>query len=456
MGLVVATEHLRQSLRLGCQHRAVHDRLADGRDIRPRFRDDGVPALRKHTEAHGEGLDGNARETTLLGEHAQPLRRGLIGCEPALAQPGARRWEGIEHHAAADRGHRRERTQHETVAATRHQGTLQDEPGETRLPRTDGPNLDHAGQHLRRAKVDPQPSPGGDRLPGHGEKLHGGIEHHGGAPSRPSDDDVTALELLFVHPDQGQCGAPTRYGALRRLSVHLDRAHPRFPVEGQEPHRAAHRDRAGPGGSGDDGPRPGQREHPVDRQPEEVVGGPLYQVLRDQAQGGLELIESFPRHGGRGHGRRPVDPASLEPLGDLGPHQVEPVGFDEVPLGDHGNPAPHAEQLHDREVLFGLGHDPFVGRDHEQRDVDARRAGEHVAHEALVARHVHHARLNFVTQRERSEAKVDGDPPALLLLPAIGVDPGEGLHERRLAVVDVTGRADYEAADGTRAGDTHG
>ena len=73
-----------------------------------------------------------------------------------------------------------------------------------------------------------------------------------------------------------------------------------------------------------------------------------------------------------------------------------------------------------------------------------------------MARHVHHARLNFVTQRERSEAKVDGDPPALLLLPAIGVDPGEGLHERRLAVVDVTGRADYEAADGTRAGDTHG
>src|SRR5207244_11308431 len=43
----------------------------------------------------------------------------------------------------------------------------------------------------------------------------------------------------------------------------------------------------------------------------------------------------------------------------------------------------------------------------------------------------------------------DRVPPALLLLRPVRIDAGEGLDERRLTVVDVTGGADYEAADGT-------
>src|SRR3989454_8057198 len=42
---------------------------------------------------------------------------------------------------------------------------------------------------------------------------------------------------------------------------------------------------------------------------------------------------------------------------------------------------------------LGLRHDPFVGRDHEQGDVDPGRAREHIAHEPLVPGHVHEARL---------------------------------------------------------------
>src|SRR5207302_7315099 len=92
----------------------------------------------------------------------------------------------------------------------------------------------------------------------------------------------------------------------------------------------------------------------------------------------------------------------------------------------------------------------------EQRDIAARRAREHVADEPLVSRDVHDAGLNVLAQGERREAQVDRDSPTLLLLPPVGVDAGEGLHERRLAVVDVTGGADYEAADGTGAGGVRG
>ncbi len=41
-------------------------------------------------------------------------------------------------------------------------------------------------------------------------------------------------------------------------------------------------------------------------------------------------------------------------------------------------------------------------------------------------------------------------PAPLLLREAIGVDPGQGLHEGRLAVIDVAGRADEKALHGHR------
>src|SRR5207249_2846627 len=96
----------------------------------------------------------------------------------------------------------------------------------------------------------------------------------------------------------------------------------------------------------------------------------------------------------------------------------------------------------------GLRHDALVSRDHEQGDVDAGRAGQHVAHEPFMPRDVDDARLDGVVQRERRESEVDGDASPLLLLPAVGIDAGERLHQGRLAVVDVTGGPDYEAAEG--------
>src|SRR2546422_5503273 len=63
-------------------------------------------------------------------------------------------------------------------------------------------------------------------------------------------------------------------------------------------------------------------------------------------------------------------------------------------------------------------------------------------------RDVDDARLDGVVQRERREPEVDGDASPLLLLPAVGIDAGERLHQGRLAVVDVTGGPDYKAAEG--------
>ena len=80
--------------------------------------------------------------------------------------------------------------------------------------------------------------------------------------------------------------------------------------------------------------------------------------------------------------------------------------------------------------------------------VDAVGAGQHVAHEALVAGHVDERGDEPVPEVEVGEAEVDGDAPLLLLLQAVGVGAGEGADEGALAVVDVAGRADDQRAQG--------
>ena len=93
-------------------------------------------------------------------------------------------------------------------------------------------------------------------------------------------------------------------------------------------------------------------------------------------------------------------------------------------------------------MLLGLRHHAVVGCDGEQHQIDAVRAGEHVADEALVAGDVDDTGAGAVGQREVGEAEIDRNPALLFFLEAIGVLPGERLDQRGLAVIDVTGGAD--------------
>ena len=83
-------------------------------------------------------------------------------------------------------------------------------------------------------------------------------------------------------------------------------------------------------------------------------------------------------------------------------------------------------------MLARLRHHALVGGDDEQREVDAGRAGDHRAHERLVARDVDDADRADAVERERREAELDRDAAPLLLGQPIGVDAGERAHERVL------------------------
>ena len=107
-------------------------------------------------------------------------------------------------------------------------------------------------------------------------------------------------------------------------------------------------------------------------------------------------------------------------------------------------------------MLLGLRHDAVVGGDREEDEVDAVRAGEHVADEALVPGHVDDAGARAAGEVQVGEAQVDRDAALLLLLQAVGVLTGERADERGLAVIDVTRGADddrhaAQAAGGSRS-----
>ena len=103
-----------------------------------------------------------------------------------------------------------------------------------------------------------------------------------------------------------------------------------------------------------------------------------------------------------------------------------------------------SEQAQDREVLVRLRARALTRIDHEQEEVDPGRAGDHRAHEALVARNVDHGEPAAVGELERRVAEVDRDPAPLLLGQAVRVLPGQRSDEPRLAVVDVTRGADRQ------------
>ena len=88
-------------------------------------------------------------------------------------------------------------------------------------------------------------------------------------------------------------------------------------------------------------------------------------------------------------------------------------------------PVLQPEQVHDGQMLARLRHDAVVGGDHQHHEVDARGAGQHVVHEALVTGHVDEADDLAARARPIGKAQIDRDAARLLLLEPVGIDAGQ-------------------------------
>src|SRR6202011_1586028 len=104
----------------------------------------------------------------------------------------------------------------------------------------------------------------------------------------------------------------------------------------------------------------------------------------------------------------------------------------------------HRKQAADIEVFASLRLDGFVGRDHQEHQINAADSSQHVAYEAFVPWHIYephpqHLAIGY-RQLKIGKANIDRDTAAFLFFQAISIDAGERLHQRGLAVVDVACR----------------
>ena len=63
-----------------------------------------------------------------------------------------------------------------------------------------------------------------------------------------------------------------------------------------------------------------------------------------------------------------------------------------------------------------------------------------------MTRHIDKAELGAVGQAGVREAEIDRQPAALFLGQPVGIDTGQGAHQRGLAVVDMAGGREDHAA----------
>ncbi len=123
------------------------------------------------------------------------------------------------------------------------------------------------------------------------------------------------------------------------------------------------------------------------------------------------------------------------------PGELAELLVDGIGLGDGHDDPGHPHQADDLKVLAGLRHHALVGRHHQERPIDAGRAGNHGVDQPLMPGDVHEVQLEVILA-QLGEAEVDGDPPFPFLREPVTVGAGECLDQGGLAVIDVTGGAE--------------
>ena len=285
-----------------------------------------------------------------------------------------------------------------------------------------------------------------ERLALRGQQVEADVGPVGRRVQLGAHHPVAAADRILrePRPDEVERAALAGAADLGRAVLGVQRAHPRLQPRGREQQPVVDPDLAGMDGARDDDAGARQNETAIDRQTREARGA--LAALAQRQQLGLELVDALSGQRRDRHDLRALERGRGEQRLDLGHALEDLVVVGQVGLGQRHDAAVEAQQVDDLQMLDGLRLDAFRRRHDEQGGVDAGGAGQHVVHEALMARHIDETQLPAVAQVAVGIAEIDGDAARLLFLQAIGVDAGQRFDERGLAMVDMTRGADDHAS----------
>ncbi len=388
--------------------------------------------------AEAAGLDEARFQPQQFRQHVGVglAQRRELG-QPALRAAIARGTERIDHHRAGDRAGGRGIAQDDTVAGKRADLVVEHELRQRRIARRQPVALEqrHPAHDVGRAEMDMHRRPVLERLTLRREQ----VKAHVGPP-------VAAADGVFREPRPGQVERAAFAGPadLRRAVLGMQRAHARFQPRRRQQQPVVELDLAGMDGARHHDAGACQHEAAVDGQSCKPRGALAAFSQRQQLD--LQLVDTLPGQGRYRHDLRTLERCRSQQRLDLGHALEDLIVVGKVGLGHRDDAAIEAEQIDDLQMLDRLRLDALRCRHDKQGGVDAGGAGQHVVHEAFVARYVDEAQLPAVAQVAVGVAEIDGDAARLLFLQAIGVDAGQRFDERRLAVIDVACGADDHAS----------
>ena len=319
------------------------------------------------------------------GFRAARLQQGEVRDQSGRLALEARRID-VEQRAAADGHDRRVGAHDEPVTGPRDQRRFETKPREGRLARRElGPVEQERARHdLARPDVEPHTRARSDRPWGVLQELEGPVDEERRDERAGKPDDVAAGDRGPLEPLEVDRRA---LAGLRRghgMPMGLQPADLGFGASRIDFHAVVHGERARGEGAGDDGAKSLDGEHAIDGQPRKLVRLSRGHRLREAAERGAQIVEPLARLRGHRQNRRALEKRGADGSGHVLPDQLEPVGLDQIGLGQRDEPGPDVQQGADREVFTRLRHHTFIRRDHQHREIDAANTGQHVLDEALV------------------------------------------------------------------------
>ena len=312
------------------------------------------------------------------------------GCFPfALAFVLARQW--VENGPPADGLDRRVGTEHEAVPAKGSNGLVKANLDEGLLT---GQQLFPVEEHRRRkmlcrsgVEADFRPVFEGTR--GAGKQLQLDIDQVRGHQSARHGYHIAALDEGPLHGLKVDGRALAGMNFRHFFIVNLQASDLGLVLHRVDHHLVADAQLSGHTRSGYNGAETAHAENAIHRQAKRAVRAAWFNLDDEFGQGLPEFLKAFSGSGGNPDDRAPLRETCPSEIGHIVLNHLEPIRIiHQVDLGEDHQSLFYAKQFADFHVLPRLGHDSFIGGNHQGNEIDAGGPGHHVLHKSLMPRNI--------------------------------------------------------------------
>ena len=182
---------------------------------------------------------------------------------------------------------------------------------------------------------------------------------------------------------------------------------------------------------------PGPGEHAIDRKMRQLAIVAFRRRGDSHIECPHQILDASPCQRAYSDDWAPAQPCAGKDRTDVVLDQSQPFVIHRVRFRQRDHSVLNAQQFDDVQVLARLRHHSFIRGDHQQDDIDTRSTREHVFNEPLMTGNIDQADLDTRRKRQPGEPEVDCHAAPFLFQKSVWIDPGQALHQRGFAMIDM-------------------